>query len=148
MQLLLERIDRLRIGWNERPLSQLDADELCRRLSVSLDERPLTVDGFYYRLFDRDFIAVNSRLPPHKKLLVVFHELAHCMFHAPVSGPAAGFHHVGRSTRKEREADIFALCAMVPKPWLKNRTLAELLDDGFSRELIDARAAVLERYGL
>ena len=89
MKLLSEKIDRLCIGWNERGLEQRDAEQLCRALNITFDERPLILDGFYYRLLDRDFIAINSRLHGAKKLFVIFHELAHCLFHAPVSGPAA-----------------------------------------------------------
>ena len=148
MKLLSEKIDRLCIGWNERGLEQRDAERLCRALNITFDERPLIVDGFHYRLLDRDFIAINSRLRGAKKLFVIFHELAHCLFHTPVSGPSASFHQVGSRTRKEREADVFALCALIPKPWLRDRTIDELLQDGFSLEMIAERFTVLERYGL
>jgi Zn-dependent peptidase ImmA (M78 family) len=148
MQLLAEKISRLHIGWNERPLAESDAHELCERFGVTLDERPLTVDGFYYRIFGRDFIAINSRLQGSEKLVVLFHELAHYLFHAPVSGPVAGFHHVGHRTRKEIEADIFALCAVIPTSWIESQTAGALLDLGFGREVLTARYEIYERHGV
>ncbi|MFT3746487.1 MAG: ImmA/IrrE family metallo-endopeptidase [Pyrinomonadaceae bacterium] len=115
MQFLIEKISELNFGWNERPLSEADFYKLCKRFKVAVQEMPLAVGGFYYRVMDRDFIAVDSKLPPVKKLAVLYHELGHFLFHMPASGATANFHGVGRRTRQEIEADTFALCAHSPK---------------------------------
>lgn len=146
--MLADRISKLNIGWNERPLDEPDFYRLCRRFKIKVTEMPLRVGGFYYRAGGRDFIAVNSRLSGIEKLAVLFHELAHFLFHSPDHGATANFHRIGRRTRKECEADVFALCAMIPRTMLAQRTASELIDDGFSVDVVTARQAVLERYGL
>ena len=148
MNLLLEKIARLEIGWNERPLDEADAHRLCWRFAVTLDERPLSTDGFYYRIFGRDFIAINSPLRAPAKLNVLFHDMAHCLFHAPVSGPAIGFYRLGKRTRQEREADTFALCALIPKARLAVRTCDDLLEYGFTHETIAVRYEIFKRHDL
>lgn len=148
MKLLAEKLHRLGIGWNERPLDDADAQALSRRLGVTLDERPLRVEGFYYRVLGRDFIAVDSRLSGPRRLAVIFHELAHCLLHAPAGGAAAGFHHIGRRTRQECEADLVALCALIPRPWLATRSTDDLISDGFPLEMLLERFRLYDVYGV
>lgn len=149
MRFLTDKISRLRIGWNERPLTEADFHRLCKLFNIKVQEMPLNTGGFYYRVMGRDFIAVDSTLAPVKKLAVMFHELGHFLFHTPESGPAANFHGVGRRTRKEREADVFAICALIPRPWIECRHIQELIDhEGIPVEMIAARHKILERYGI
>jgi len=148
MRFLTEKIGKLNIGWNERALGEADFYKVCRRFKVKVTEMPLSVGGVYYRVAGRDFIAVNSRIAGTEKLAVLFHELGHFLFHAPDSGATANFHRVGRRTRKEREADVFALCALIPRSDIETRATEDLIDDGFSRETIAVRRAVHERHGL
>jgi len=148
MRLLAEKISKLQIGWNERPLTEDDFVTLCGRFGITVDERPLGVAGFYYRVMGRDFIAVDSRLGWPEKLGVLFHELGHFLLHAPRTGPSAGFHGVGRLTRKEREADAFALCALIPKSQIESRSIHDLIDQGFTAEMITGRYALYEQYGI
>lgn len=149
MQFLTEKIRRLKIGWNEREMTETDFYRLCRRFKIKVVEMPLRTGGFYYRVMGRDFIAVDSRLPREKKLLVLFHELGHFLFHTPESGATANFHGVGRRTRVEREADVFAFCSLIPRSLIETRTPQELIDqEGFTPEIVAERLAVLERYGI
>lgn len=149
MRFLIEKIKHLRIGWNERDLTERDFDRLCKRFKIKVTEMPLTTGGFYYRVMGRDFIAVDSRLPREKKLLVLFHELGHFLFHTPESGATANFHRVGLRTRIECEADVFALCALLPSKVIETKTAQELIDvDGFTPEIVAERFAVRERYGI
>lgn len=146
MHFLLKKIAKLDINWNVRQLTERDAYELCGRLGVVVEELPMTCDGFYFQAMDKHVIAVNSRLSGAKKLKVLFHEIAHLLFHAPVSGPAAAFHHVGRRTRQEAEADVFALCALIPTAELRAGRAADLAEC-FGAALVDERAAIFSRYG-
>ncbi|MFM9905675.1 MAG: ImmA/IrrE family metallo-endopeptidase [Pyrinomonadaceae bacterium] len=149
MRFLTDKIIQLRIAWNERQLTEADFYRLCKRFKIKAVEMPLRTDGFYYRVMGRDFIAVDSRLPHSKKLLVLFHELAHFLFHVPNSGVTANFHGVGKRDRKENEADLFALCAVIPKTWIETRTTQELIDDeGFTQEMLAARIEIFERHGV
>ena len=149
MHFLGEKISKLNFGWNERPLNEVDFYRLCKRFKIGVTEMPLRVGGFYYRMMGRNFIAVDSKLTGPEKLVVLFHELAHFLFHVPSSGVTANFHGVGKRDRKENEADLFALCAVIPKSWIETRAIQELIDDeGFSREMLASRIEIYERQGV
>lgn len=107
---------------------------------------PLRVGGFYYRAGGRDFIAIDSRLSGVERLKVAFHELCHFLFHAPSSGATANFHGVGRRTRQEREADVFAVCALIPRAMLETKAAQEFIDEGWPPDLVAERHMVFERY--
>ncbi len=149
MHFFREKISKLSFGWNERPLTEADFYRLCRRFKIGVTEMPLRVGGFYYRMMGRDFIAIDSKLAGQQKLVVLFHELAHFLFHVPTSGVTANFHGVGKRDRKENEADLFALCAIIPKSWIETRTTEDLIDDeGFTHEMLAARIEIFERHGV
>ena len=148
MRFLADKISKLHIGWNERPLTEADFVALCVRFGIVVDEQPLGVGGLYYRAMGRDFIAVDSRLRWPEKLGVLFHELGHFLLHCPRTGPTAGFHGVGRSTRKEREADAFALCALMPRAQIESLRPCDPIDEGFTPEMVAARYDIYERYGI
>ncbi|CAN5558702.1 hypothetical protein BH10ACI3_BH10ACI3_10140 [soil metagenome] len=148
MRFFTDKISKLRIGWNERPLTEAEFYRVCKRFKIRVVEMPLRTGGFYYRVMGRDFIAVDCRLSGPRKLAVLFHELGHFLFHAPESGATANFYGVGRRTRKECEADVFALCALIPRPMIESRSLRELIeDDGLPEDLVKERLSILERYG-
>ncbi|MBV9241654.1 MAG: ImmA/IrrE family metallo-endopeptidase, partial [Acidobacteria bacterium] len=119
MRFLLAKIESLGIPWNRRELTTQDLFRLCRRFRITVQEMPLTVGGFYYRAMGKDCIAVDSRLPEVEKLAVLFHELGHYLFHAPETGATASFHHLAGLTREECEADVFAICALLPRPLIE-----------------------------
>jgi Zn-dependent peptidase ImmA (M78 family) len=148
MHFLLEKIKSLNIGWNERSLTEADLYRLCARHNITVDELPLQVSGFYYSVMGRHFIAVNSALPRQKKLFVMFHEFAHFLFHTPDRGATANFHGIGRKTRKEAEADLFALVALIPQATLAKRTAAELIEDGYDPEHVRDRLTILEKHAI
>jgi Zn-dependent peptidase ImmA (M78 family) len=148
MRSYFETIRKLEIGWNDRPLSENDFYRLCRRFRITVVEMPLTTNGFYYCVKRRHFIAVDSRLPRLRKLLVMFHEFAHFLMHAPDTGTTASFHGIGKKTRKEREADAFALCALIPVSALRSHSFDDLIEDGLTEEMISDRWQVFERLGI
>ena len=136
-------------GWNERPMAEADLYRMCRRHRVRVTEMPLRTDGFYYRVLGRDFIAVDCRLPPMKKLFVLFHEFGHFLLHAPDTNATANFHGVGKRGRKEREADVFALCALIPAAWVIAYSTGEShLAEGLPREMVLNRIKIYETYGI
>lgn len=148
MYLLAKKASERVAGWNKRPFNESDVARLCGEFSITVDERPLLMNGFYYRVAGGDFIVLNSRLSGLKRLEVFFHEFAHFLFHALGHPTAVGFHHVGYPTREEREADAFALCALLPRRLLASRTRDELLADGFSPEMISLRFQIYESCGI
>lgn len=149
MHFLVEKISTLNIGWNERSLTEADFCRLCRRFRINVTEMPLRTDGFYYRVMGKDYIAVNSRLPEPVKLLVLFHELGHFLFHTPESGATANFHGVGGSARKEREADAFALCSLLPRRMIETRSVDEIADEtGLPEKAVADRFDIWNKHGL
>lgn len=148
MQFLNDKIDSLRIGWNDRPLDERDFYSICKRFRIGVTEMPLVSGGFYYRVLGKDYIAVNSRLSGAKKLIVLFHELGHFLLHTPESGATANFHGVGRRTRQEIEADAFALCAIIPRSMLEDRTIDELINDGIDPETLSERVNLYRVYSI
>jgi Zn-dependent peptidase ImmA (M78 family) len=148
MRFLVDKLTSLRIGWNERPLTADDFHSICRRLRIAVQEMPLTVGGFYYRAMGKDCIAVDSRLGETEKLAVIFHELGHFLFHSPETGATASFHHVAGLTREECEADIFALCAILPRPSIERHSAQELIDDGFPPKMVHDRFVLFDRSGI
>ena len=147
MLFFLEKISRLRCQWNRKPLTQDDFYRMCKRHKVTVHEMPLRVSGFYYCVLGRHYIAIDSRLRQYKKLFVMFHEFAHYLMHAPDTGVTANFHGVGKRTRKEAEADAFALCALIPKTWIETRTVAELIDDeGLPESMVTQRLEIYTQH--
>ena len=50
MKLLRQKLENLKIGWNERELVDDDVYRICRKHKVEIVEVPLRVSGFYYRV--------------------------------------------------------------------------------------------------
>lgn len=148
MRFLSDKAQKLKFGWNERPLTEADFYRLCRRFKISVQEMPLRVSGFYYRLMGRDFIAIDSRLIGNERLTVMFHELAHYLFHTPASGATANFHRVGQKNRQEIEADAFALCSIIPLSFITDLADPAFLDDRFPESMIRARIEILRLHGI
>jgi Zn-dependent peptidase ImmA (M78 family) len=146
MQFYLDKIKSLKVGWNERPLGEEDFYRLCSRHRITIVEMPLQTNGFYYCVKGRHYIAISASVDRFRKLLVMFHEFAHFLMHVPDSSTTASFHGVGRKTRKEREADAFALCAVIPKTWIESRTVDELIEEGIPEDMLRDRLTVYERW--
>ncbi|MBX7055729.1 MAG: ImmA/IrrE family metallo-endopeptidase [Pyrinomonadaceae bacterium] len=149
MRFLSEKASAVCRQWNRKPLTEQDFYRICRRLKVSVTEMPLRTNGFYYSVRGRHFIAIDSKLPPVKRLFVMFHELGHFLLHLPDSGTTANFHGVGRRDRKECEADVFALCSLIPQNWIAGRPAEELIvDEGLDREMVAERAEIYRLRGI
>ena len=149
MRSIEEKGKGLRVGWGRRPLTEEDFQRLCKRFRVNVTEMPLNSGGFYYRVKGQDHIAIDSRLSGVVKLKVQFHELAHFLLHAPESGATANFLSVGQKTRVEYEADAFALCAIIPRKWLEERSVEEILgSEDIPQEMLTERLGVFLPYGI
>jgi len=149
MHLLIDKITRLDIDWNHRPLTEADFYRLCRKHRVTVEEIPLRVSGFYYLVLGKHCIAIDSKLSRQKKLFVMFHEFAHFLLHAPERGATANYHGVGTRTRKELEADIFALCALIPRTWIVSSAFCEYIEDNaIDADTVTERLGIFERFGV
>jgi Zn-dependent peptidase ImmA (M78 family) len=144
MLFFLDKFSDLKCHWNKKPLTDEDFYRLGKRHKITVQEMPLRVSGFYYCMLGRHYIAINSRLGHPKKLFVMFHEFAHYLIHAPDSGATANFHGIGKKTRKEFEADAFAVCALIPRPVVESRSVQDLIEvEGLPEELVRQRIDLL-----
>lgn len=149
MLFFLDRFTKLECGWNERPLTEADFLQLCRRHKVKVQEMPLRVSGFYYCVLRRHYIAINSRMPHPRRLFVMFHEFAHYLFHAPDAGATANFHGIGKQTRKEFEADAFASCALMPRTMVERTSVQDMIEvEGLPEDLVRQRMELFVRLSI
>lgn len=139
MQFLIDKITKLGVGWNKRPLSEDDFFLLCKRFGVVTIEEDLSKEGLYFCAHGGHYISFDKGLPDRERVFVMFHEFAHFLMHEPSTAPTAAFHGVGPKTRAETEADIFALAAVLPLSLIKCRTPQELIDEGFTPDMVRAR---------
>lgn len=149
MHLFIGKLGSIEPRWNVEPLVEGDFYRLCERFSIRVIEAPMSTEGFYFSMLGGHYIAVNSRLTGPLRLVVMFHELAHFLLHAPDAGVAAEFRGLGRRKRRELEADIFAVCAVIPRPYLESRSLQELIEEhGLPPTLVMQRAELLAVMGV
>lgn len=143
-------ISGLRMGWNEIPLTEADFFRLCKRKRVSVVFLSLGVRGYYYRKDSRDYIAIKKGMAPMQELFVMFHELAHCLFHTPSAvGETALFSGKRGDSREEMEADAFACGALLPITIFSTTPPDELVEEhGYPNWLIRKRLRIYERYGI
>ena len=147
MIFFLDKISQIKIGWNLRNLTEQDFYKLCRKFKVIVKEMPLQVEGFYYCVKGKHYIAISNKLNGRAKLFVMWHEFAHFLRHVPDTNVTANFSGVGNRNFKEEEADIFAYCALLPLTWVKTKTLRDLVEDeGFSLEFVQKRKDIYEAY--
>lgn len=140
-----------RYGWNERVFTEEDILRICRQEKIELVEHPISgFAGFYMTCRGRRFITVDSRLRGVRRLYVLLHELAHHFLHSPPGASGAHFFRLRPDTKQEFEAEVFATVALLPEPLLR-RILAEGGDfdgEGFTRDIVEFRLKVLDRYGV
>lgn len=143
MNLAIKKFISLRIGWNKKPISEKRLNSLAGRLKVKIQEMPLRVPGFYMTMRGKSFIAVDERLDERLKLKIKFHEIAHHILHTG----KPHFYLLDPTMREECEAEVFALCCLIPLTWVKKKTLCELVeDDYFDLETIQKRKEIYEAY--
>lgn len=141
------KFNSLRIGWNERPLTEGDFLHLCKRFRIRFSMLPLRRSGYYTTIGGRDHIVVSTNLREFQMLFVMFHELGHYLMHGPAHGQTARFSGSEEHSREENEADAFAYCSLLPLRMLEDRAPDELIEvEGFETSFLLGRLAIYERY--
>lgn len=148
MKSFLDKIARLRVGWNERPLDEVVFQQLCDRRRIKVTSMPLaSVDGFYTCDKKRHYIAVNSKLGEFRRTFVGFHEFAHYLMHSPRTDATSNYCGSQTHSRDEDEADAFAYCALLPLEIMRSRPDAEIAEM-YGMVFFLERLRVYERYGI
>ena len=104
-----------------------DPFEIASNLGIVVLEEPLgSINGYYNKILDVQFIHVNCELSECQKRFVVAHELGHALLH-----PDFNFFFLNNETffdigKFEKEADQFAILLIVDKNAHDFQTVDEL----------------------
>jgi Zn-dependent peptidase ImmA (M78 family) len=143
MNLVVKKFKSLRIGWNKKPIGEPEINRLSRRLKVKIQEMPLRVAGFYLTMRGKSFICVDERLGSLLKLKIKLHELAHRILHTG----QPHFYLLDPNKKEECEAEVFALCCLIPRTWVKTKTFTELVEiEGFDAATVWERWEISDKY--
>lgn len=131
-------------GWNQRVLTQDDFDQVCEQEKIRVEYRDAGYPGLYTVARKTPLIVISPYVLPRARLFVAFHELGHHWLHD------AGCHfRFGSPDRIERQADLIAACALIPRPLLERATAGELHDEyRYPIELFHLRLRVFTERGL
>lgn len=133
--------------WNVRILTQDDFDYYCDQNNIAVRERPLEQAGLYVHGDGQPIIYLNDELRGAERQFVAVHELAHHLLGHP---SAAHMYHARDAEEDEQfeiEADIVAICWMIPATMLPHYHASEIVDlYGYTREQIEFRREVFDKY--
>lgn len=130
--------------WNVRVLTEDDFWLLSAAAGIVVHEVPIERLGVHFKRRHQHLIFINDRLRGVERRFVLWHELAHCYLHPP----GIQFFH-GFDSLVETEADVFAVCALIPRPALLHYWPSELADlYGYPPDLIEFRQSVWDRWRL
>jgi Zn-dependent peptidase ImmA (M78 family) len=128
--------------WNVRVLTQDDFDYYCDRAGIIVSETQLEQPGWYVCSHGQPQIFLNDQLRGPERLFVGFHELAHHWLHPPGVRMFYGW-----ARDLEIEADIVAVCCLIPKTVLTHYWPSEIAEIyGYPHDLVGLRCEVFDRY--
>jgi Zn-dependent peptidase ImmA (M78 family) len=110
--------------WNQRVLTTDDFDALCELEDVTVEEAETGFPGLYTRKEGRPIITISPLVLPRARGWVLWHEMGHVLLH----DPACGFMYLSAG-KLERQADLIAACALIPRPLLENSSLWEIHEE-------------------
>src|SRR5262249_5019605 len=130
--------------WNVRVLTQDDFDYYCDCAGIVVTEKPLEQSGLYIYSDSQPEIFLSDDLRGAERLFIGFHELAHHWLHPPA---VRMFHSLSEQTednkQTEDEADIVAVCALIPKTVLMHYWPGEIAElYGYPPSLVELRKEV------
>jgi Zn-dependent peptidase ImmA (M78 family) len=128
--------------WNVKVLTQDDFDYYCDRAGIAVREVSLEQPGLYICRDGQPQIFLNDELRGTERLFVGFHELAHYWLHPPRIQFFLGWEET-----VEVEADVVAVCALIPKTVLTHYWPGEIAElYGYPPSLVELRREVFDRW--
>lgn len=131
--------------WNQKVLTEAHALAFCDESGVRLLQHASVEYGryvFYKRLH---FIIINPCLAAGMRLWVLWHEIAHFLYHSPQTENFSAL----MLRRQDHEANWFAAVAMMPKPLIAGKTIDEVVYEfGYPKEIVQIRYDISERDGI
>lgn len=129
--------------WNVRVLTRHDFDCYCDSAGILVREMPLdNVPGMYLICDGQPCIFLDEDLRGPDRLFTGFHEYAHYLLHPS----RVSFFH-GYDDVTEDEADVFAICALIPQTILNHYWPGEIAElYGYPPSLVEFRREVFDRW--
>lgn len=100
--------------------------------------------GLYLRYAGRPHIFLDRDLRGHEKTRCAWHEAGHFLLH-----PEGIQFFRGMDSIVDYEAEVVAVCAMLPATLLRSHWPSEIVDEfGYSAELVEFRQEIFAIWGL
>ena len=132
------------LEWNTRVLTEDDFQQYCYAEGIEILERQVEQPAVYLTCNGKPTIFLNDQLRGPYRLFAGFHELAHYWLHPSHVRMYLGY---GWEDMIEREADVVAACALIPRTMLTRRQLLDLTDGyGYPDWIISLRCVFFDRY--
>ncbi|MCP9496715.1 MAG: ImmA/IrrE family metallo-endopeptidase [Pyrinomonadaceae bacterium MAG19_C2-C3] len=133
----------LELGYNKRCLTYEDFERLCEREGINLLRLNMKTDGMYLVRRGRHCIALASHLRGVRLWLVAYHELTHYFLHPP----ALRFFTRGTLSKVEHQAQMIAICCILPAPLMDEILRHGRLHD-FPPDLMKLRRRIFDLCGM
>jgi Zn-dependent peptidase ImmA (M78 family) len=128
--------------WNVRVLTEDDFWQQCDQAGILVQEIPLEQPGLFIFRNDQPQIFINDELRGAERTFVCFHELAHYWLH-----PSRIQFFQGLEETVEVEADVVAICAMIPFTVLMHYWPGEIVElYGYPPSMVTLRREVFDRW--
>jgi len=128
--------------WNIRVLTDDDFQQYCDADGIVVREIQVEQPGLYMICDGAPTIFIDETLRGSERLFVAFHELAHHWMHPP--GIQMFF---GLAKIVELEADVVAICSLIPKSVLIHHWPSEIVElFGYSHWMVHFRCEIFDRY--
>lgn len=146
MDNLIEKLRaKLPPDWNRRVLTLNDFYDLCSREGIHTRGSVAIPRGMYFPEGNDDFILLNPQLQGWQKVKTCFHEWAHALLHREQQGVQFDG---GSDPRLDAEADIVALCALMPQRMMEGFTAPEIVKRfGYPAEMVAQRMMIYRQLG-
>jgi Zn-dependent peptidase ImmA (M78 family) len=131
-----------------RAATEDDFFEYCAFSTIDVVFTPFLSIGMYVKYNGSDFIFLNDKLHGWLLRYVMFHELAHYMFHMPSQAKyGAEFFSLHSKEKNHIEAEIVAALLLLPMSELHEiLQLPEIAQDDHMKELIVVRLEIANKY--
>jgi len=144
MHAVLDRLTRF-YGWNLRVLGIEEFEWACEQEGVSVLSLDVDAHGIYTSIDGSPVIIINPRVLPRARGWVCWHEFGHHLLHC---GSSCAFSYGGKS-KTERQADLVAACALIPRKLIESSTPWEIHDAyRYPIELCEMRFRFLTEVGI
>lgn len=130
-------------GWNERVLTYEDFELTCEDEGILILHLPFSREGLYGVCEDIPVIVLNENLRSIKKVEVAWHELAHHFLHTP----ALCCFSKDLKRKYQFEAQVVAVCALIPKPLIEPLLRSDDLSE-YPEKLLEFRLKVLDIFNI